>query len=314
SRGTSSTRRLNRATTSAPTTKRSPLPFSARGTVTGHEVTPWLLRYPRGRTGNQYGMGDKFKRVLEAMKRNRFVARALQVNSRYGEDGGGYLSAALTYYGFLSLFPLILVALSVVGFVLAHDAAAQREWATRLAGSIPGLGSLIGDNISAVIGKRAGAGIIGVVGLLWSGTALTNAGGYSLSRVYRRPEVHGLIKQKVWSVSSTAGLGAVALAGVGVAGAVAGVHAKGVAGVLIAAAGILVAYALDVILFIVAYRVLTAGWGPRFAKLWPGAVFAGAGWTVLKVAGAWYASRTVSHASQVYGTFGTVVGALTLLY
>src|SRR5690242_5772522 len=137
------------------------------------------------------------KRALETVKRNRFVARALAVNSRYGEDGGGYLSASLAYYGFLSLFPLILVGLSAIGFLLAHDPRAQAEWASRLAGSVPGLGSLIGNNISAVVDKRTGAGVIGVIGLLWSGTALTNAGGYSLSRVYRRPEVKGLIKQKV---------------------------------------------------------------------------------------------------------------------
>jgi membrane protein len=259
-------------------------------------------------------MGDLIRRAVERIKSNRFVSRVLQVNSRYGEDGGGYLAAAMAYYGFLSLFPLILVALSGVGFLLAHDPQAQTQWAARLTGSVPGLGPLIGDNISAVIQKRAGAGIIGIVGLLWSGTALTNAGGYALSRVYRRPEVQGLVKQKVWSVSSTAGLGFVALAGVGVAGVVAGVHAHGVLGPVLGASAVIVAYALDVGLFLVSYRVLTAGWGPPFSKLWRGSLLAAAGWTLLKVGGAWYASRTVAHASQVYGTFGTVVGALTLLY
>ena len=259
-------------------------------------------------------MGDKLKAVLERVKRNRIVARALQVNSRYGADGGGYLSASLAYYGFLSLFPLILVALSGIGFILAHDPRAQAEWASRLAASVPGIGALIGKNIAAVVDKRAGAGILGVVGLLWSGTALTNAGGYSLSRVYRRPEAQGMIKQKVWSVSSTIGLGLVALAGIGVAGTVAGVHARSWVGPVVGVATVVVAYALDVLLFLVSYRVLTAGWGPSFSKLWPGSLLAAAGWTVLKVAGAWYASRTVAHASQVYGTFGTVVGALAILY
>src|SRR5207247_10512709 len=79
-------------------------------------------------------------------------------------------------------------------------------------------------------------------------------------------------------------------------------------------AALVVAYGLDVVLVLVSYRVLTAGWGPPFSKLWPGALLAAGGWTALKVAGAWYASRTVAHASQVYGTFGAVVGALTLLY
>ena len=257
---------------------------------------------------------DLFKRAFERIKANRFVARALEVNTRYGEDGGGYLAAAMTYYGFLALFPLILLGLSVVGFTLAHDAEAQAEWAARLAGSVPGLGPLIGENISAVVENRASTGVIGLVGLLWSGTALTNAGGYALSRVYRRQEVQGLVKQKVWAISSTVGLGAVALVGVGVAGVVGGNNADSWVGVVVAVAAIGVAYVLDVALFVVSYRVLTAGWGPPFRKLWQGAVFAAAGWTALKVAGAWVAARTVTNASGVYGTFGTVIGALTLLY
>jgi YihY family inner membrane protein len=259
-------------------------------------------------------MVDRFKLVLERLKANRLVATVLAVNSRYGADGGGYLSAALTYFGFLSLFPLILVALSAVGFVLAHDPHAQTQWAARLAGSVPGLGTLVGRNIGAVVAKRTGAGIVGVLGLLWSGTALTNAGGYSLSRVYRRPEVRGFVKQKVWSLSSTAGLGLLALAGVGVAGSFGGVHARGWLGMVAGIGAVIVAFALDFVLFLVSYRVLSAGSGPSFSTLWPGAVLAAAGWTALKVAGSWYASRTVAHASQVYGTFGTVVGVLALLY
>jgi YihY family inner membrane protein len=259
-------------------------------------------------------MGDRIKRVLDTVKSNRVVARVLEVNSRYGADGGGYLSAAMTYYGFLSLFPLILVALSVIGFVLAHNAAAQADWAAKIAGSVPGLGSLIGKNISSVVAKRAGAGAIGVIGLLWSGTALVNASGYALSRIFRRPEVQGLVKQKVWSVSSTIGLGLVALIGVAIGGAVGGVHAHSWAGVLLAIAAVIVTYALDCVLFLASYRVLTAGGGPPLRNLWPGALLAAAGWTALKVAGTWYAARTVANASQVYGTFGTVVGALALLY
>jgi YihY family inner membrane protein len=259
-------------------------------------------------------MGKWLDRALERAKQVRFVDVALRVNTRYGEDGGGYLSAALAYFGFLSVFPLILVALSAIGFVLAHDAAAQTQWVSRIAGSVPGLGSLIGHNIGAVVAKRAGAGVVGLLGLLWSGTALTNAAGYSLSRINRRPEVKDLVRQKLWSVSSTAGLGLVALAGIVAAGTVAGIHASGWLSVTAAVAAVCVAYMLDVLLFVVSYHVLSAGSGPPARSLLPGALFAAAGWTLLKVTGAWYASRTVAHASQVYGTFGTVVGVLTLLY
>lgn len=259
-------------------------------------------------------MKDRVGRALERVRNAPVVSGALWVNAKYNEDDGGYLAAAMTYYGFLSLFPLILVALSAIGFVLAHNETAQAAWTARLAGSVPGLGPLIGQNIDAVVKARAGAGVVGLAGLLWSGTALTNASGYALSRVYRRTEVKGFVRQKVWSAGSTAGLGLLALTGVGVAGAVAGTHASGAAGGALAALTVAVAFVLDVALFCASYRLLTPGSGPPWRQLLPGAMLAAVGWTLLKVAGAWYASRTVAGASQVYGTFGTVVGVMAMLY
>lgn len=251
---------------------------------------------------------------MDRLKRIKGIRLALEVNTRYGEDGGGYLAAALTYYGFLSIFPLLLLALAGVGFVLAGDLQAQRQWAERLSESIPGLGPLIGENLRSIVEQRGGAGVIGLVGLVWSGTGLTNAAGYSLSRVFRRPAVQGLVRKRVWSITSTAGLGLLALTGVTISAVVGGLQAQGTVGSALAAVALVVALVLDVILFLVSYRVLTAGWSPPFRQLWLGALVAGAGWTVLKTAGAWYATRTVANASEVYGTFGSVVGILAMLY
>jgi len=89
-------------------------------------------------------MGKKLARAVERAKKAPFVTLALRVNSRFGEDGGGYLAASMAYYGFLSVFPLILVALSAIGFLLAHDAGAQAQWSSRLAGAVPGLGNVGG--------------------------------------------------------------------------------------------------------------------------------------------------------------------------
>jgi inner membrane protein YhjD len=251
---------------------------------------------------------------LNLLKRSRLVRTALAVNRRYGEDGGSILAASITYYAFLSLFPLILLALAGIGFVLAGDRSAQAEWSSRLSGSVPGLGPLIADNIDTLVESRGGAGVIGVAGLLWSGTGLTNAAGYALSRVFRRPEKKGFLTKTLWSISSTLGLGLVALAGVVVSGAVGGLRGTGAVAAGLVAAAFVVSFVLDVCLFAVSYRVLIEGSGVPLRQLWPGALLGGAGWTVLKVAGSWYAARTVANASEVYGTFGSVVGILALLY
>lgn len=251
---------------------------------------------------------------MDRIKEIPAVRIALATNERYGRDGGGYLAASLTYYAFLSIFPLLLLGLSAIGFLLAGDPRAQAEWGARLSGSIPGLGPLMGENIDALVRQRGGAGVFGLVGLLWSGTGLTNATAYAMSKVFGRPEVQGFVHKRLWSIAVTVGLGLVAVTGVVVSGAVGGLRGSGAIGIGLTAAAVVVAFALDVTLFAVSYRVLTAGWRPPFRNLWPGALLAGAGWTALKFAGAWYAARTVANASEVYGTFGSVVGILALLY
>lgn len=251
---------------------------------------------------------------MDRLKRIRVIRFALDVNTRYGEDGGGHLAASLTYYAFLSLFPLILLALAGIGFFLAGDPQARAEWGARISDAVPGLGPLIAENLESLVSSRRGASIIGLVGLVLSATGLTNAAGYALSRVYRHPEVQGFVQKRVWSLSATAGLGLVALAGVVVSSFVGGLRGTGAIGLGLSVGAALLSLLLDVVLFAVCYRVLTAGWGPPFSELWPGALLAGAGWTALKIGGTWFAARTVANASEVYGTFGSVVGALGLIY
>jgi membrane protein len=99
------------------------------------------------------------------------VGRLVGLAQRYGHDECGHYAAALTYYGLLSVFPLMLLALSVAGVVLSH--AGKEEILSlieRLARGIPGLGPLIGKNISAVIRGSGIAAVVGVVGIVWGGT------------------------------------------------------------------------------------------------------------------------------------------------
>jgi membrane protein len=252
---------------------------------------------------------------LERIKGNRFVSLVLAVTKRYGEDSGSYLAAAITYYGFLSLFPMILLALALIGFALAGSESAQVEWGQRLSRSLPGLEPLIGRNLKVIVSGRAASGIIGLAGLLWTGTGAIEATGHALRVIFRRPKGKtGIVRAKLWAVAATMGLGLLALIGTVLAAGAAGVRAGGFAGYLLRIVAGLVGFAIDFTLFVVTYRVLTRGWGPRFAQLWKGALVGAAGWTLLKLFGAWYAVRSASNAGAVYGTFASVVGILLVLY
>lgn len=253
--------------------------------------------------------------IGEQVKQNRAVAFVLEVTKHYGEDSGPYLAASITYYGFLSLFPMLLLGLSVLGFALAGDQFAQKEWADRLAGSIPGLEPLIGRNLERMIEARAATGILGIAGLAWTSMGAVQASSHALGRIFRRGvENRGFVWNKARALADTAILGVTALIGLALATGAGGMRAGGPAGYVLKVAAVLVAVGLDFVLFIAAYRLLTRGWGPTFEKLWKGALLAAVGWTALKFFGSWYAVRAAQNASAVYGTFATVVGVLLLLY
>lgn len=242
------------------------------------------------------------------------VCLALSVQRRYAKDSGGYLAASLTYFSFLSLFPLLLVALSVIGFLISRDPSAQAEWAGRLSGSVPGLAPLIEENMDALARGRVATGVIGILGLTWSGLRVVEAARHALSRTSGRLEAGGLVKTKAASFLALAVLGGLGLITTALAGVVGGIRGGGFAGGLVRVLGGIFALGLDFLLFLISYRILSLGWGPRLSRLWPGAALGAAGWTALKLTGSWYATRTAAGAAAVYGTFAGVVGVMLLLY
>ena len=257
---------------------------------------------------------DAVKAPIERIKRNRVVARILQINSRFGADGGGYLAASLTYYAFFSIFPLLLLGASVAGFVLAGDPAGQARLASKLTGSIPGLGSLMGENVSSIVAHRGATGVVGLLGALWSGTGLARAAGYALAKVHRTKDPGNYFKAQAWAIASTVGLGLLVVVTTVVGAAVLQLDVHGATRVGVIAAGVVVSLLLDLTLFVVAYAVLHRGRSIPVRRSWRGALLPAVGWTGLKFAGSWYAARTVKGSTAVFGAFASVVGIMVILY
>ena len=250
---------------------------------------------------------------LQRVKRMRGVRLLLAVNERYGRDSGGYMAATITYYGFLSMLAVTALALSVVGFVLAGDPGAQERLLAQVTGAIPGIGEFLQGQIHAVVKARFISLAIGLVGLLFTGTGAVNAAGWALGRIFGVAEMKGFVKTKLWSIRSLLLLGVIVVVSGGIVGTVQGLHATGWASVGLWALGLIVSFAFDVGLFMVAYRILLQRRGPAWRQVLPGSILAAVGWTVLKLAGTWYVTRVVSGATAVYGTFGTVVGVLAII-
>lgn len=110
-------------------------------------------------------------RRWQAVKQARpGVAHLVRAYQHYKDNHGDHLAAAITYFSFLALFPLVLLGVSVAAFVLASQPHLQKELFDQISTSLPGnFGETVGTVIQGAIDKRAGVGVIGLVGVALTG-------------------------------------------------------------------------------------------------------------------------------------------------
>ncbi|NUS72090.1 MAG: YihY/virulence factor BrkB family protein [Corynebacteriales bacterium] len=127
------------------------------------------------------------------------LARAV---GRFNDTHAGRLAAALTYTAFLGLFPLLLLAFSVLGFVLDGEPAAMERVAHYLDNNIPTL------DAEQIAEARFPAGIIGIIGTLWTGLNWVSAIRGSVRAVWlKEDEAENLVLSKLADLGVMAGLG-----------------------------------------------------------------------------------------------------------
>src|SRR5580693_7126017 len=105
---------------------------------------------------------EKAVRHLDGLQqRHTVLSFVFGVVKKFGDDSAGTLAALIAYYGFLSLFPLLLVLTTVLGLFFAHDTALQDRIIHSAVGQFPIIGKqLSGKN--GVSSLRAGS-VIGLI-------------------------------------------------------------------------------------------------------------------------------------------------------
>ena len=222
------------------------------------------------------------------------------------DDDVATQASALTFTAFLSLFPLILLATSVLGFRLESRGLDSVE---QLIQTVPGLDQLIQTQTQTILDGRYAAGLVGLVGLVLAASALSNRARRALGVIFGRRET--VIRGRLAALGITLVLGALLVAVVTAAGAISAfLHTHGLStGWLAAQIGM---FALLVSFFLVCYRLLVPG-HQRIRDLAPAALVCAVGWTVLQGIGSWFVVRQVAQWSVWYGTIATVFGVLLFL-
>jgi uncharacterized BrkB/YihY/UPF0761 family membrane protein len=251
------------------------------------------------------------RKADQAQQRVRPIAFAVGVFKKFGDDRGGSLCALLAFYGFLSLFPLLLLLVTILGFVGGTDHSFFHRVEVSAFAQFPIVGTKLSTNIHGLQGRSTLGLVVGIVLVLWGSQGALQTAQYAQAEVWNIP---GVSRPSFWArlgrtASMTVTLGLFLVVTTFLAGLVTIGHHGGWA----VAGAVCVSLAVNVALFLVAFRLLTPkqiAWGDMV----PGAIVGGAGWTALQYLGGVLVEHSLRNTSKEYGTFALVLGLIAFLY
>lgn len=243
----------------------------------------------------------------ELQRRNRLVGVLVAVVYKYNDDQGGYLAALITYYGLVSLFPLLLLMTTGLGVVLAGRPDLQAQVLHSTLSQFP----VLGDQLHHPQGLSGGAvGVaVGLLGALYGGLGVGQALQNAMDTVWAVPKHKrpNPIRSRLRSLLLLLVLGSAAITATLLAAAG---HATGALGIFSKIGLALAAVAINAMICLVAFRVTTAR-ALTYRQVLPGAVAAAFIWQMLQWFGAGYVAHITSATNSV---FALVLGALAFLF
>jgi membrane protein len=241
-------------------------------------------------------------------QRRKGLAIPLAVFKKFGDDQAGNLAALIAYYAFFSLFPLLLVLTTVLGFVLHGNPSAQAAVERSALGQFPIIGQKI--QLHALNGSVV-ALAIGLVTSLLAGMGVTGAAQSAFDRVWAVPH-----KDRPNFLQSRArGLGLLTFLGIMflISTVASGLVSGGFGGVGDKIAGYVIALLVNFALYFAAFRLMTVR-AIRSRDLRAGVIVAGVVWTILQSVGGYYIGHVLKKQSSVGAEFGLVIALLVWLH
>ncbi|MHB8340781.1 MAG: YihY/virulence factor BrkB family protein [Mycobacteriales bacterium] len=248
-------------------------------------------------------------------QRHRGLAFPLAVVRRFSEDQAGSLAAVIAYYAFFSLFPLLLLLATVLGLVLHGNPHLQQRVLGSALKDFPVIGPQLRSNVHSL--NRTGAGLIaGLAGTLLGARGVASAAQNAINTVWgvapeRRP---GFAAKLARSAALVLVVGGGILVTTTLSTLISGLHPGGSPlGFGVQVGGYAVGTVLNVAVFMGGFRLATAA-EVATRDLVTGAVIAAVAWEALQGFGTYVIAHELRHASELYGTFGLVLGLLWWLH
>jgi membrane protein len=244
-------------------------------------------------------MAAGVKARIESLRgRWPFVDHVIAMIEHYGKVEGSLLAGAVTYFGFLSFFPLLALGFAVVGYVSGTYPEARDHLVTAIEQIFPNIVSEDGSgntiSLKQIEQNATVTGIIGLATLLYAGLGWVSGLRNALEAAFEVPRKKqpNFVVGKLIDIGALIVIGLILVLSVGIAGVVetaadsildaVGLGDSAIGPPLIWATGVVLGVAASTLLFFVMYRLLGRPEVPARA-LWQGALFAAIGFEALKL-------------------------------
>lgn len=253
--------------------------------------------------------GKLMTRVDAVQRRHTASAVAIAVVRKFGDDNSTGLASMIAFWIFFSIFPLLLVFVTLMGFLLPADL--KTSVLTQVADLFP----LLSVSTIKGLGGAAWPLILGLVTSAWSGLSAVRTIEQAFNSTWEVPQVERpqVVSKVLRAVGVLAVLGGGLVVSVLVNGYVTGAAASIGIGWYGRLVGYVISIALDVGLFVAAYRILTAR-EVTVRDVLPGAVLSGVVFWILESVSSLIISRHLKSAQGTYGHFATVITLLWWFY
>ncbi|MGH3331756.1 MAG: YihY/virulence factor BrkB family protein [Nocardioidaceae bacterium] len=259
-------------------------------------------------------MAKLLARLDRSQRRHPALGFPVAVAYKFFDDQGSYLAAILTYYAFIAIFPLLLIASSVLGFLLHDNPTLQRELLDSGLSQFPIIGQQLGR--PGQLQGSASAIAVGALAALYGATGMALASQnlmlvlWSVPRNSRpNPLVSRLRSLLLVLVSGVAFFCVAAMGAIGTNSRVLGDEVHVAVRLLIDIASVLFTAGVFILLF-----RLTTAHHHTLREAAPGALTVGVLWQALQVAGSAYVNQVIARANDMNKTFALVLGLVAVLY
>ncbi len=248
-------------------------------------------------------------------RRHRWAGLPLAVLYKFADDQGGYLAAQITYYGFVAVFPLLLLLATFLGYALHGSEHLQQQVLDSALAQFPVVGTQIATNIRSFHGSVLGV-VIGILGCVYGGLGIVQAVQTMLNKVWGVPRNSrpNPVRARLRSLLLLVAGGASVIVTTLLTALAAAADAYGATfGLGVRVAATAVAVILNVTMFMAAFKVLTAR-RLTIRQIRPGAIAAAVTWQALQWTFALLLGHKLKGATATYGLFAIVLGLLAWIY